>query len=351
MDKKQIKLVLFGSGDFPVSTFEFLASNYDVVGVVTSDDKCIFGVKRVYDVAIENNIPVYIPKNLEDDEFLEWLDWIGGNVYCVISYKYLPKCVVDKAEFAFNVHASLLPVLKGAAPINWALRYGMTETGLTVIGLDEKIDCGKIYGSYPCDISDDDNFETLFGKLSHECVHATCEMMGLIEKETLPAPVYQPCIPKEYDAPVFHAPKLNIDNTTVKMFDLNSSNRSRELYNMIRSLSPNIGATFNMNITKWVETGDEFEFGGEFADVKNMTFKVYDASLVKKGQSWINIMYKGSDIITDWKHYMYIVPNLIDDYVVSVNRIQVSGKKILDIEDFLKGFQVYNKKDYFFNLA
>ena len=82
-----------------------------------------------------------------------------------------------------------------------------------------------------------------------------------------------------------------------------------------------------------------------------MTFKVYDASLVKKGQSWINIMYKGSDIITDWKHYMYIVPNLIDDYVVSVNRIQVSGKKILDIEDFLKGFQVYNKKDYFFNLA
>lgn len=343
MEKEKIRIICFGSGDFPIPTFEMLVKQYNVVGFVTSNDKPVFSSKRVYDIATENNIPVYIPKNLEDESFLQWLDEINGNVYCVISYKFLPKKVVEKSHYAFNVHASLLPLLRGAAPINWAIRYGFKETGLSVISLSDKIDTGGIYSSYKMAIYDDDNFETLFKRLSDYCIPVTGLTMDSIIADTFYVNVVQNEIPKELDNKIFHAPRLNSENTTFSLYNgTDMPNTGQELYNMIRSLAPNIGTTMGLRITKWVDSPFD---GGDFEDIKTLTIKIYDAELVNKGAEWINENYKASDIITDWKNYLYILPPSVDDYVVSVKKIQVKNKQTHEVKEFLKGFQVYNKPE------
>lgn len=345
-----MRIVCFGSGDFPIETFEFLVNYGNVVGFVTSNDKPVFSNKRVYDIAKENNIPVCIPNDMESKEFIDWLDEVNGNIYCVISYKYLPKCVVEKAKYSFNVHASLLPLLRGAAPINWAIRYGFKRTGLTVIRLADKIDTGGMVATYGVDIEDDDNYKSLFEKLADASVLLVSSILEEIEDGTFGVHVEQPQIPKTMDNEIFHAPKLTLENTTYRQYGGKTDITAREIYNMIRSLSPNIGTTFSLTIRKWVEN-NRIEFGGEFVDVKDITFKVYDAAILNKGHEWIEKHYMGSDIITDWKNYLYIPSQVVEDEIVSVKKIQLPGKKILDVKEFLKGFQVYNKpeNEYFLN--
>lgn len=346
MDREDIRIVCFGSGDFPVETFEFLAKHGYVVGFVTSNDKPIFGNKRVYDIATEYGIPVCIPKDLESQEFLDWLDNVNGNTFCVISYKFLPRCVVKKAKYAFNIHASLLPLLRGAAPINWAIRYGFTRTGLTAIKLADKIDTGGIISTFGENINDDDNFETLYKRLSEHSVLMVSGIIDLIEEDAFCVYAEQPSIPKSMDNKIFHAPKLNKENTTFSYFGDNDIT-GEDLHNFIRSLSPNIGATFNMVIRKWVENETD-EFGGDFEDVKDITFKVYESELVRKNEQWFDDNFNGSHIITDWKTYLYMVSPSYDNDLISVKKIQLPGKKILEVKDFLKGFQVYNKPEHKF---
>ena len=347
MERDDIRIVCFGSGDFPVETFEFLVKYHNVVGFVTSNDKTVFGNKRVYDIAKENNIPVCIPNNLESEEFIKWLDDIDGNVYCVISYKFLPRCIVKKAKYAFNIHASLLPLLKGAAPINWAIRYGFDRTGVSAIKLANKIDTGGIIGTYGEDISKDDNYETLFKKLSTDSMLLVSSIIEEIEDDIFSVHTEQPQIPKSLDNKIFHAPKLNKENTTFVYHD-NANTSANDIHNMIRSLSPNIGTTFKLSVRKYVKCDTSTE--GEFEDVKDIIFKVYESNVINKGREWIDKNYDGSDIITDWKNYLYILPPSCGEDVVSIKRIQLPGKKILNIEEFLKGFQVYNKPEHNFFL-
>lgn len=332
---EEIRIVCFGSGDFPVESFELLVKNYKVVGFVTSKDKAVFGNKRVYDIAKENNIPVYIPDNLESKEFLDWLDEIDGNVYCVISYKFLPECVVNKAHiFAFNIHASLLPLLRGAAPINWAIRYGFERTGITGIKLSNKIDTGGIIYSWGVDIKPEDNYETLYKRLSSYSSLLVDTIMLDIESYHIQCTAEQPIVPKSLDSKIFHAPKLNIENTTMR-FNENEKPSTISVDRMIRSLSPNIGTTFNLEIRD------------HDILVKKLTFKVYEAS-IKKGK---NNRFDINDITTDWKNYFYLSFSLSDDDVISVKKIQLPGKKILDIKEFLKGFQNFRNPSYTYKLC
>lgn len=345
MQKNSLRIVCFGSGDFPIETFEFLAKNYNVVGIVTSNDKPVFGNKRVYDIAVDNDIPVCIPKDLESEDFLDWLDNVDGNVYCVISYKFLPKCVVEKAKFSFNIHASELPFLKGAAPINWAIRYGFERTGLTAITLADKIDEGYVMFSGNIPIEESDNFGTLFKKLSHYSVTVVDDLLLNYLDDDIEYR-QQPYYPKSMDSKLFHAPKLTKENTSLSYYDDElETPDARGIHNFIRSLSPNIGATFKLTIKKWINED------GEFSDVKDITFKVYESELINKSKQWINDNYTGSDIITDWKTYLYLISLCDEDYVISLKKIQIPGKKILDVKEFLKGFQVYNKPEYSFFLV
>ena len=352
-----IKIVCFGSGDFPVKTFEYLVKNYNVVGIVTSKDKVVFGDKRVYDIAIENGIPVCMPDNLESDDFLEWLDSVNGNVYCVVSYKYLPKCVREKAsELAFNIHASLLPLLRGAAPINWAIRYGFKNTGITAITLADKIDTGKIIKAWDVDIHDNDTFKELHERLSTLSVEMTASVIDDIKYGSIRFNS-QGVVPIYKDSEIFHAPKLNKENTTFRYYDGPFADAT-DIHNMIRSLAPNIGTTFNMTLRKidkdLLDNKDLLNNEAKEVsckDVKKFTFKVYESAVVNKSIDWVNSHSGGSDIITDWKNYLYIIPMFgVDCGLLSIKKIQLPGKRILDIKEFLKGFQVYNKPDYSFLL-
>ena len=347
MDKDDMRLVCFGSGDFPIETFECLVKHYNVVGFVTSNDKPVFGNKRVYNIAKENNIPVCVPNDLESDEFLNWLDEVDGNIYCVISYKFLPECVVKKAKYAFNIHASLLPLLRGAAPINWAIRYGFERTGLSAIKLANKIDTGGIIITYGLDIDKDDNYETLFKKMASYSVLMVSSLMDDIEYGIFGVNVEQPQIPKSLDSKIFHAPKLNKENTTFVYYD-NVGASALDIHNMIRSLSPNIGTTFKLSIRKYV--CDDGDTEGKFEDIRDIIFKVYESEVVDKDHKWIEKHYDGSDIITDWKNYLYVLPPSCGNGVVSVKKIQLPGKRILDVKEFLKGFQNFNKPEYNFFL-
>lgn len=332
------RVVFFGSGDFPIATFKSLmvSDNCEVVGLVTSKDKPVFGNERLIDIAKENGIPFYIPENLTDAEFLNWLDELNADIFCVISYKFLPKEVIDKCKgVAFNVHASLLPYLRGAAPINWAIRLGFKETGLTVFKLNDKIDCGAIIHSSSMKIDENETFGSLYGKLTDYCDLITDNIIGNLLNGKLTANVTQGSIPSEFaKLPVFHAPKLNIENTTMR-FNENEKPSTITVDRMIRSLSPNIGTTFNMEIRD------------HDTIVKKLTFKVYDAS-IKKDK---NNQFDNNDIITDWKNYLYLSFSLSDNDVISIRKIQLPGKKILDIKEFLKGFQNFRNPSYTYKLC
>ncbi len=342
MDKKRI--VFFGSGKFPIPTFELmvkLTEDYEVVGLVTSREKSSpqNGVFSLKDIAEEHNIPVYIPSDLKSKEFINWLSELSADIFCVISYKFLPKEVLDTCNgIAYNIHASLLPYLRGAAPINWAIRLDFKETGLTAFKLNDKIDCGGIFRNSMIKVSDDETFGSLFDKLSNLCVLFNDSILSDIVDEELYVNVRQGEIPSEYEKlPVFHAPKLNINNTTIKINYTNHRNiATDEVDRIIRSLSPNIGTTFNLQIYETISG----------KPLKKITFKVYEAKLLEDKDVSDN-----NNIITDWKNYFYLaIPNL-DDSVISVRKIQLPGKKILDVKEFLKGFQNFKNENYTYKLC
>jgi len=175
-------VVFFSSGDFGIPTLKALIENekYNVKGVVTSNDKAVYNDKRIADIADANGIPCCIPSN--DDELYYFLENIkddksdfGNNLYyCVISYKKLSDRILSLVDGrAMNVHASILPFLRGAAPINWAIRLGFKETGLTAFKLSDKIDRGDIINSMFVNINDDETYDSLFKKLSDKCVDFT----------------------------------------------------------------------------------------------------------------------------------------------------------------------------------
>lgn len=345
------RVVFFGSGDFPVETFKLMikSDDYKVVGLVTSKDRTVFGNKRLIDIAKENEIPFYVPTNLKSNDFLEWLDSMKADIFCVISYKFLPKEVLEKCHgLAFNVHASLLPYLRGAAPINWAIRLGFKETGLTIFRLCDKIDCGSIISSHKVSIDDNETYGSLFRKLADLCVLVTDAMItDYSNGKTVVPNVVQGMIPEEFSKlSVFHAPKLNTDNTRATLYDLEehlNGTSTIEIDRMIRSLAPNIGTTFELHIydkSKPIHSDDFIKPLPSL--IKTVIFKVYESEIAKDK----NDHSFDDDIITDWKNYFYISSSKTEDDVISVKKIQLPGKKILDIKEFLKGFQNFRNPSY-----
>ena len=175
-------IVFFSSGDFGIPTLKALIEDkrYNVKGIVTSKDKVVYNDKRILDIAKENGIPCCIPSN--EEELYCFLEPIKNNefetdnnlYYCVISYKKLSDRILSLVEGrAMNIHASILPFLRGAAPINWAIRLGFKQTGLTAFKLSDKIDCGDIIYSMFVDINKDETYDSLFEKLSNKCADFT----------------------------------------------------------------------------------------------------------------------------------------------------------------------------------
>lgn len=232
--KRDLRIVFMGTPEFAVATLKALLENqYHVVGVITAPDKPAGRGQKLHQSAVkqfalEHGLKVLQPTNLKSESFLEELKALNPNLQIVVAFRMLPEVVWRLPEYGtFNLHASLLPDYRGAAPINWAIINGETKTGATTFFIDEKIDTGAIILSKETIIDSQENAGNLHDRLMNLGSQLVVETVKLIEKDTV----------KTTPQPLIEQPKtaykLNKENCK-----LSFNKPLDQLYNQIRGLSP-----------------------------------------------------------------------------------------------------------------
>src|SRR6186713_1297149 len=186
---EKLRIIFMGTPEFAVGILDtIIKNNYEVVGVITAADKPAGrGQKLKYsavkEYALENNLKLLQPTNLKDETFLEELKSLNANLQVVVAFRMLPKVVWEMPKFGtFNLHASLLPNYRGAAPINWAIINGEAKTGVTTFFIDDKIDTGAMILSAETDISADENAGQLHDRLMNLGCKTVIDTLQLIEQ-------------------------------------------------------------------------------------------------------------------------------------------------------------------------
>lgn len=294
-----------GTPEFAVPSLEILIkNNFNVVAVVTAPDKPRgrgqkISFSPVKECALQYNIPVLQPTNLKSPDFIEELRRYQPQLQVVVAFRMLPEAVWSMPEIGtFNLHASLLPQYRGAAPINWAIINGERETGVTTFFLEHDIDTGSIIFQEKEPIFDDDTAGTLYERLKQkgaELVLKTVKGIATANYQSIPQPK---------DIPVKTAPKIFKETCRI---DWNKS--SEDIRNFVRGLSPHPCA--------WTTIGDK-------------TYKIYQVSVVDKPLQ----QKQPGEFITDNKHYLYF---RTADGWVSIDEWQPEGKKRMNIVEFFKG--------------
>lgn len=237
-----MKIIFWGTPDFAVPSLKILLeNNHQILAVVTSPDKERGRGQKVTftavkEFAIQNNIPVLQPDKLKAEDFINNLKAFDCDVYVVVAFKILPREIFTIPKFgSFNLHASLLPKFRGAAPIQWTLIKGETETGVTTFALEDKVDTGNIYLQKKIQILSEDNFGTLYNKLSLLGAEVVLETVNLIENGTAQ-------MQKQSDELASPAPKITKEN-----MQINWNESAEEIHNLVRAFSPFTGAFFTHN--------------------------------------------------------------------------------------------------------
>jgi len=306
-----------GTPEFAIPTLEAIVkSGYNVVGVITAPDRQSGRGRKVRmsaikEYALENNLNILQPTNLKDENFLLELKSLQANLQVVVAFRMLPKSVWSMPELGtFNLHASLLPQYRGAAPINYAIINGDTKTGLTTFFLDEEIDTGKIIDQYEVEINYNDNVGTLHDRLKNlggELVLRTIDK--IINKSV------KLIDQKSTNEKLRPAPKLFKENCRI-----NWEKPSKEIYNFIRGLSP-YPAAFSTLVSD---------------DYDSIITKIYEVKIVTEEKSEM----KPGSIITDGRTYI----NVVTGYgILGIIELQLAGKKRMSIIDFLRGFNKIDK--------
>ena len=325
------KIVFFASGDFAIETFELLLENgFNVVGLVTSNDKVKFHNYHISQVAEQYGVPTYIVKNgvpMEEDVFfIDWLKRANADIFCVISFKKLPDKVIKMAKkCAFNVHASLLPFLRGAAPINWAIRLGYKETGLTAFVLNDKIDCGNIIANTKIKITKNEKFTTLFKKLSELCVDFTIYIIDdVLQRENWQDYLIVQGTPSKTYEYLATAPKIDLN-----YFKCQWTAFTAERFKHCVDSVDDIG--FSCKIILRSKDGK----------TKEIMAKIYDVEIAENENQLIDAI---GQTVSDGKTFIKI--NLVGNTAVYVKKIQLIGKKVMDVETFLNGFRHFREDKY-----
>lgn len=314
MNKKDLRIVFMGTPDFAVETLKLLVENsYNVVGVVTTPDRPAGRGYKLQESAVKkyaSSRGLYImqPEKLKDESFLSELKSLNADLQIVVAFRMLPEVVWDMPpKGTFNVHASLLPQYRGAAPINWAVINGEKETGVTTFFLSHEIDTGDILFQEKISVNEEDNAETVHDKLMTLGAQLALKTVDAIESDAI-----KPQAQNSYDideSELKPAPKLFRDNTEI---DWNKP--GIEIYNFVRGLSPYPAA--------WTE----LEVNGTLQN-----FKIFGTKFVP-GEHSLPI----KQTVTDNKTYLCIA---VSDGFIEITDIQVSGKRRMEIRDFLNGFK------------
>lgn len=239
-----MRIIFMGTPEFAVATLSRLVEGgYDVVCVVTQPDKpvgrhgSVLQAPPVKQYALEHGIPVLQPEKMRDPEFLDQLRSYHADLQVVVAFRMLPEVVWAMPPYGtFNVHASLLPQYRGAAPINWAIINGETQTGVTTFFLDHEIDTGRIILQRPFAIPDDADVEYVYDGLMHLGAQAAIDTIQLIQEHDGNPPTISQDDAREHYA-LSPAPKIFKDTCKIDW-----SQPAKRVYDFIRGLSPYPGA-------------------------------------------------------------------------------------------------------------
>jgi methionyl-tRNA formyltransferase len=232
---KSLRIVFMGTPEFAVGILDTIIkeNKHKIVGVITAPDKPAGrGQKLKYsdvkEYALEKNLSLLQPTNLKEESFLNELKALEANLFIVVAFRMLPKVVWSMPKYGtFNLHASLLPNYRGAAPINWAIINGETKTGVTTFFIDDKIDTGEMILSKEISINNSDNAGELHDKLMHLGSVAVLETLNKIANDDV-----HTTIQKDHEG-IKTAYKLDKDNCKIDF-----SKSATTIYNLIRGLSP-----------------------------------------------------------------------------------------------------------------
>ena len=230
----KLKIVFMGTPDFAVGCLNALVnSNHNVEAVITAPDRAAGRGKKIIQSEIKkytnsNNLRLLQPINLKDEKFINELKSINADIFVVVAFRMLPKIVWEIPEKGtINLHASILPQLRGAAPIHWAIINGLKETGVTTFFINEKIDFGDVIEKSKVKIDSSENTGQLYEKLKIKGSELLLSSLKIIEKNNFKST--KQTNPKE----LLLAPKLNKNNTRI-----NWNNKGESIFNFVRGLNP-----------------------------------------------------------------------------------------------------------------
>ncbi len=309
---KKLRILFMGTPDFAVGILDTILKNdFEIVGVITAPDKPAgrgqkLSQSAVKTYALEHDLPILQPVNLKTPEFLEELRSLNANLQIVVAFRMLPELVWKMPELGtFNLHASLLPDYRGAAPINWAIMNGETKTGVSTFFIDEKIDTGAVILRKEIAITPDETAGTLHDKLMHLGSEAVIETLHLIENNKVTTEIQ----PEQETKTAY---KLNKDNCKIN-WELDGS----AIYNHIRGLHPYPAAWtyFNDGAHQW-------------------NVKIFDVIYTKEKHN-----HAPGSIITEKKKLKIATK----DGFIEILSLQFPGKKRMATADLLNGISLSDK--------
>ena len=319
MEKKDLRIVFMGTPEFAVETLKALVENdYNVVAVVTQPDKPVgrhqteMQPSEVKKYALEHNLPVLQPVKMKDPEFVEQLRSYNANLQVVVAFRMLPEVVWDMPEYGtFNVHAALLPQYRGAAPINWAVINGETQTGVTTFFLDHDIDTGKVIMQKPFDIPEEADVEYVYDGLMHLGADICMETLERI----IAADGHPESIPQEdlitAGQELHAAPKIFKETCQI-----NWNQPAKKVYDFVRGLSPYPGSWTTLVSPEGKET----------------VLKIFKTKRTEVKQGSV-----GTTAIVDHKPCIATADGLL-----MIEELQLAGKKRMNGRDFLNGIKNFD---------
>jgi methionyl-tRNA formyltransferase len=310
---KKLRIVFMGTPEFAVGILDAILKNeFEVVGVVTAVDKPAgrgnkIKFSAIKEYALANNLKLLQPNNLKNEDFLAELKALEANLHTIVAFRMLPKVVWDMPEYGtFNLHASLLPDYRGAAPINWAIINGETKTGVTTFFIDDKIDTGEMILSGEIAISNEENAGDLHDKLMVLGSEIVLKTLQLIEVGNVKTTVQKDNVNSKT------AHKLDKENCKIDW-----TKSAIEIHNLIRGLSP--------YPSSWCIFKDKDQ---------EWNVKIYESKIIVEKHDFVI-----GQIITTKKEMKVTT----FDGFISILSLQFPGKKRMTTSEFLNGISFSEK--------
>lgn len=307
-----MRIVFMGTPEFAVASLDILIqNNYNVVGVVTVPDKPAgrgqqLQQSAVKKYALEKGLKVLQPDKLKDEQFVSELRELKADIQFVVAFRMLPEVVWNMPPLGtYNLHGSLLPKYRGAAPINWAIINGETESGVTTFKLKHDIDTGNMLFQEKVKISP----TTTAGEL-HDSLMQVGANLILKSVKQIESGNYE--LKPQNDVEAIHAPKIFKETCRI-----NWNNKAESIYNLIRGLSPYPSA-----FTSYKDKNNQ-----------ELSIKIFISELEID-----NHHFKNGEIVSNSKTYLKVA---CSNGFISIKELQMAGKKRMTIEEFLRGFKVY----------